>query len=883
MDPENTNSSEPWHTETAEQVTNSLDTDVQRGIASTEAACRLAKYGPNTIEERGARSALQVFAAQFRDFSVLILVAAAVIAGFVGDLKDAIAIAVIVAINGVIATSQEIRAQRAIGALRKLAAEGATVVRDGSKHLVDAKSLVPGDVVIIEAGDKVPADLRLAETAQLRIAEAALTGESVPVDKHTRPLRASSLALGDRANMAFKGTNVSGGRGRGIVVATGMNTEIGKIAGMLDTGVEVLTPLQQRLYHFARRLSLIIIGICAIILAVGLIRGEPIGIMFLTAISLAVAAVPEALPATVVIALALGARKMVEHKALIRRLPAVEALGSVTFICTDKTGTLTQDRMHVEELRDASGALCNNIIAPVAEPWSSLLTALALNNDVSAHRGKEPIGDATEIAIWRFASDAGFKKADLERDSPRVLDFPFDSERKRMTTLHAEGDGFIAYCKGAPEAIVDRCTQSASAGGQAKIDRAKALDIASAIASQGLRVLAVARRRWRERPSEPTIEGIERSMTLMGFVGLIDPPRDEAAQSVAACKIAGITPVMITGDHPDTAQAIASRLGILVGERGHLVVVGNELSKLSDDELAARIPDIRVYARADPAQKIRIVAALQARGEFVAMTGDGVNDAPALQRANVGVAMGRSGTDVAREAASLVLMDDNFATIVAAVREGRRIFDNVRKFIKFLLAGNSAEIWTMFLAPLMGLPTPLLPIHILWINLVTDGLPALALAAEPAERDIMERKPRPPSEGILAGGLWQHVVWVGLLIAGLSLFAQAFAFHSGSSHWQTMVFTVLTLSQLAHVLAIRSVRSSLFHQGLLSNPPIIGAVVFTVLLQMAVIYAPPLNDVFNTAPLAPGELAICFALSLVTFFAVELEKVLVRRGLLERS
>jgi Ca2+-transporting ATPase len=510
------------------------------------------------------------------------------------------------------------------------------------------------------------------------------------------------------------------------------------------------------------------------------------------------------------------------------------------------------------------------------------MSALALNNDARRHADGRLFGDPTEVALYRAAAEAGYDRPTLEAAAPRRAELPFDAERKRMTTFHPHAGRFVAYTKGAPEAVLPRCVDALAADGVHPLDGAALHARAEAMAAEGQRVLAVARRDWPALPATPDADATERSLTLLGLVGLIDPPRPEAAAAVRACQSAGIMPVMITGDHPATARAIARRVGILDRDAGALLT-GPELAALSEPELAARAAQIRVYARVDPSQKIRIVEALQERGAFVAMTGDGVNDAPALQRADIGVAMGKGGTDVAREASSLVLLDDNFTTIVGAVREGRRIYDNIRKVVKYIMTGNAAEIWTIFLAPFLGLPIPLLPIHILWINLVTDGLPALAMAAEPAEADIMARPPRSPREGLFAGRMWQHMLWVGLLIAGVSILAQAYAIRIGSAHWQTMVFTVLTLSQMAQVLAIRSERASLFRQGLLSNAPLLAAVVITFVLQLAIIYAPPLNAFFHTAPLSAGELALCLALSATVFVAIEVEKALVRAGWIYRS
>jgi Ca2+-transporting ATPase len=779
---------------------------------------------------------------------IVVLLAAAVIAGVLGEPEDTIAIAVIVILNAVIGFVQEYRAEKALAALKQLAAHQARVLRAGEVRMLPALELVPGDVVLVEAGNQVPADIRVGEAAQLRINESALTGESLPSEKHTAALEAESL--GDRKSMAFKGTLVTYGRGRGIVVATGMQTELGRIAELLEERVDVKTPLQKRLAHFGRYLALAALGICFLVFAIGVARGEDLVRMFLTAVSLAVAAIPEALPAVVTISLAFGARRMLKARTLVRRLPAVETLGSVTYICSDKTGTLTENRM---------------VVAEVSETIYQELfyRALALSNDASLDSRGEATGDPTETALLEAAKKAGYDKTALSGSLPRIAEFAFDSERKRMTTIHADGDRAVAFMKGAPESVLACCT-----GSPAEVPAR-----ADEMAARGLRVLAIAHRPLDR--ADLSIAEVERSFTFLGLVGLMDPPRAEAREAVAVCQRAGITPVMITGDHPSTALAIARQLGIASPE--DRVLTGRDIATLGPQELDDHVRRVRVYARVDPAQKLRIVEALQTRGEYVAMTGDGVNDAPALQRADIGIAMGRGGTDVAREAADLVLLDDNFATIVAAVREGRHIFDNIRKFVKFVMASNAAEIWTIFLAPLLGLPIPLLPIHILWTNLVTDGLPGLALAAEPEDPSLMHRPPRPPGESLFAHGLWQHMLWVGLLIAGLSIFSQAYAIRSGSTHWQTVVFTVLTLSQMAHVLAVRSETHSVFTVGLFSNLPLLGAVSLTIALQLAAIYVPALQQVFKTASLTVAELGMVAILCSVVFIAVEFEKWLIRR------
>ncbi|MDH4152060.1 MAG: cation-translocating P-type ATPase, partial [Betaproteobacteria bacterium] len=627
-----------------------------------------------------------------------------------------------------------------------------------------------------------------------------------------------------------------------------------------------------------QRLAVAVLLVCAVIFAAGLLRGEPPLLMLLTAVSLAVAAIPEALPAVVTIALALGAYRMIEHNALMRRLPSVETLGSITYICSDKTGTLTENRMRVES------CLLEGRVVPTLQAAGAvaehLFTAIALCNDaVGGEAGVA--GDPTEVALYEAAREAGFERHALERRSPRRAELPFDSDRMRMTTFHESAGAIIAYTKGAPEAVLTRCAVVMSAQGETAIDRPALERAAADMAAAGMRVLAVACRQWSAIPDLNAADAAEQGLVFVGMVGMIDPPRAEAKAAVATCREAGITPVMITGDHPATARAIALRLGI-AGD-GDAVMSGRELAALDDAELAARVRQIYVYARVDPAQKIRVVEALQAHGEFVAMTGDGVNDAPALKRADIGVAMGRGGTDVAREASDMVLLDDNFATIVSAVRGGRRIYDNIRHFIKYVLTTNLAEVLLIFLAPFMGMPLPLLPLHILWVNLVTDGLPGLALAAEPAEPGIMRRRPRPPRETMFARGMWQHVLWVGVLMTGLIIGLQAWSINAGNANWQSMVFTALTFTQLAHVLAIRSDRESLATIGLTSNMPLLGTVVLTVALHLALLYVPQLNRIFKTAPLSGTELAICGACALTVLAAVEFEKWLVRRGVLYRE
>jgi Ca2+-transporting ATPase len=881
-----------WHQKRIEEVIEELGSSLQ-GLSAEHAQKLLLEHGPNELTEKKKKTLFMMFLDQFKDFMILVLIAAAIISGIIGDASDTIAIVVIVALNAVIGFVQEYRAEKAMAMLRKMAAQYALVIRDGNPVNIPASQLVPGDVVILEAGKIVPADMRLIETAQLKAEEAALTGESLPVEKHTKPLHDEHLSIGDRKNMAYKGTIVSYGRGRGLVTATGMATELGKIATMLQEEEEVKTPLQKRLAAFGRKLALAVLAICAIVFGVGLLRGEEPLLMLLTAISLAVAAIPEALPAVITISLALGATKMVRQNALIRKLPAVETLGSVTYICSDKTGTLTLNKMTVEEVYVNGGIVLSSEFGVRSEkdrdPQSFLMTALAVSNDAEGDASGKVIGDPTEVALYVIAKNKGFDKKALEQDLPRVAEIPFDSDRKCMTTFHkmpgsgvrgqgGVGDGnYVSFTKGAIDVLLDKSSGILTEGGMKAVDAGELQRVNERMSVDGLRVLGIAMRTWDALPDDMSPEHVEARLTILGLVGMMDPPREEAREAVRLCKTAGIKPVMITGDHPLTATTIAKRLGILEQD-SRAVITGRELDRLSLEEFEEQVEHLRVYARVAPEQKLKIVKALQDRGQFVAMTGDGVNDAPALKRADIGVAMGITGTDVSKEASHMVLLDDNFATIVKAVKEGRRIFDNIRKFIKYTMTSNSGEIWTIFLAPFLGLPIPLLPIHILWINLVTDGLPGLALAAEPSEKGIMERPPRHPKESIFANGLGIHIVWVGLLMGAASLFTQAWSLKTGHAHWQTMIFTVLCLSQMGHVIAIRSERESIFTQGFFSNKPLAGAFLLTFGLQMATIYVPALNPIFKTEPLTLNELLFTLALSSVVFIAVEIEKFIRRRN-----
>ena len=834
------------------------------GLDAATARQRLAEHGPNVLADAKKKTVWQLLLHQLADVMILVLLAAAAVSGAVGEWKSVYVILAIVVLNAVIGFVQEYRADKAMEALQKMAANQAQVLRNGQPVEIAAADLVPGDVAVLEAGDVIPADVRFIETHTLKVDESSLTGESANVEKTPDALPAGELPLGDRLNMGYKGTFVTNGRATAYVVATGMKTELGQIATLIQTE-EVVTPLQKRLGTLGKYLSVAALVIGALFFGVGWLRGEPLGSLLLVSISLAIAALPEALPALVTVSLALGAKRLIKDQALIRKLPAVETLGSVTYICTDKTGTLTLNKMTVEDVYVAPA-----FALPVLDNQTGLLAAMALNNDVTQDPDGNWLGDSTEVALVQYAADKDHARTDLESRFPRVGELPFDSERKCMTTLHQTDQGILCITKGAPSALFDQL----DAAQQAEIpDLSRRVDEWSA---KGFRVLGYAARLLPELPAEITPATVETGLSFIGFAGLIDPPREEAKQAVAECKAAGIIAVMITGDHPLTAKAIAEQLGILSGPE-ELVLTGPELTKLEEPAFAAVVEKVRVYARVDPAQKLRIISALQVRHQFVAMTGDGVNDAPALKNADIGVAMGINGTEVAKEAAAMILLDDNFATIVHAVRHGRRIFDNILKFIRYILAGSAGEITALFVAPLFGLPVPLLAIHILWINLITDGLPGLALAYEPSEAGSMQRPPIDPRQTIFANGLGWFIVLVGLLVGGLTIGTEAWALRNGIAHWQTMAFTVLCFSQLGLALAIRSRQESIFSIGLLTNKPLLGAVALTAALHLMIVYTPFFNDLFSTQPLSWTELGLTVAVSSLVFWAVELQKLIGRR------
>ncbi len=896
-----TTDTQQWWAKDAGAIVAQLETDQHRGLTAAQVAERQRRFGPNELEEEPTAPPWRIFLLQFANTMIVVLLVAAVVMVAIGESTDAVVIGAIVVLNALIGFFQEYRAEQAMAALRTMTAPSARVVRDGAESAVAATELVPGDVIVLEAGDIVAADARLVESPNLRVNEAALTGESVPVDKDDDSLPdGEGEVIGDRHNMVFKGTSVVYGRARGVVVATGMETSLGQIAGLLQTHQAPRTPLQKRLAVLGRWLAVAAIVICIVVFFAGVARGEDVEVMFLTAVSLAVAAIPEALPAVVTIGLAMGAQRMIRHNALIRRLPAVETLGSVTVICTDKTGTLTEGRMLVERLWTAdgtygvtgsgykpSGELLRDGVHEDVAPGSalaSLLTAAALCNDAvlvpPSDRDEEwaIVGDPTEGALLAASSKLGFDRERVNEHYPRTAEIPFDSERKRMVTIHRTDDPEVRLvaAKGAVEAMIEAVTRIATAGGDLELTPGRHDEIlarAADFAAAGYRVLAVAGRTVHDGDLSHVLES-ERDLVLYGLAAMADPPRQESKTAVAACRTAGITPVMITGDHPATGRAIGGRLGIV--DSADQVMTGSELAAEHAEGLADHVASVAVYARTSPEQKLDIVNAWKENGDIVAMTGDGVNDAPALRTADIGVAMGVAGTEVAKEAADMVLTDDNFASIVTAVGEGRRIYDNIRRFVRYTLTSNAGEIWVMFLGPFIGLPLPLQPVQILWINLVTDGFPGLALGVEPAEKDVMERPPRPPKESIFAHGLWQQVIVIGLLMGFLTLAVGLWG-EANDRPWQTMIFTTLALLQLGNALAVRSERQSLFRLGIFTNMYLLWTVLVTVAIQIVIIYWAPLQSLLKTEALSAQELAIVLVVSTGAFLGVEVEKWMRRR------
>ena len=895
-----------WFAENGDVIEKDLKTDSIKGLSENEIKSRREKYGFNELKEGKKKSTLVKFLEQFKDFMIIVLIVAAIISGIVGYIQgegitDSIIIMIVVIANAIIGVAQENKAEKSLEALKKLSSYSAKVIRDGNITVVPSRDLVPGDIVVLETGDYVPADIRLIEAVNLKIQEASLTGESVPVEKNTEVINNLEAGIGDRTNMTFSSSLVTYGRGKGIVVETGMNTEVGKIAGILNDTQKSETPLQIRLNKLGKTLGIASIAICAVIFVIGLLYGKNVIDMFMTAVSLAVAVIPEGLAAVSTIVLAIGVQRMVKKHAIVKKLPAVETLGSATVICSDKTGTLTQNKMTVLKL------FYNNSLKNIEDidttledkELKKLIYTSMLCNDTKVGKDKELTGDPTETALV----DMGFKLdfgPEVFEQMPRVAEIPFDSDRKLMTTVVKAGDKYRVYTKGGVDELLNRCSGYVINGDiKQDIEEYKKVidEYNDKMAEDALRVLAMGYKELDHMPTDKETENLEKDLIYIGMVGMIDPPREEVKVAVEKCKTAGIKTVMITGDHKTTAVAIAKQLGIL--EEGEEAVTGADVEKMSQDELIQRVENIRVYARVSPEHKVRIVKAWQAHGDIVAMTGDGVNDAPALKTSDIGCAMGIVGTDVAKEAADVILTDDNFATVVSAVEEGRRIYDNILKAIQFLLSSNVGEVVLLFVAilitPLLSnwfgidisLIEPLLPIHILWINLVTDSLPALALAFDPANKDIMKRKPLSPSTGIFTKGMTWRIIYQGIMIGGLTLLAFIIGLSIKNPPviegltpeevkveiGQTMAFIVLAFSELVHVFNIRNNKESIFKTGIGGNKNLFWAIAASAVMMVVILAIPALRAIFSIPVLPTENIIETIGLVIAPILIVELFKL----------
>ncbi len=884
-----------WYSLTQQEVVARLRTDLKKGLTDREVKERAARFGPNELLKTPKTPPWVLFLNQFKDFMVLVLLAATAVSGFLGEYADAVTIMIIVVVNAVLGFVQEYRAERSLEALKKLTSPEARVIRNGQEHRVQTAELVPGDIVVLEEGDKVPADLRLLKTSSLEIEESALTGESLPAPKQVTALGEKDLALGDTFNMAYLGTVVTRGRGNGVVVHTGMATEMGQIAGMIQEVGQEATPLQRRLTHLGRWLVSCCLLICAVVVVVGIWRGEEAYQMFLAGVSLAVAAIPEGLPAIVTVALAIGVQRMIKRNAIIRKLPAVETLGCATVICSDKTGTLTQNEMTVREVvlgadtievtgegYDPKGEFAG-MVDRHREHFSLLMKAAALCNNSLLERGGISIGglfrglvkgcparewsvlgDPTEGALLVMASKAGFWREKIELKEPREVELPFDSERKRMTVICRQPAGsLLAYVKGAPDVILDLCThvyKNGLAVPLSKREREELLATNANLAEKALRVLAFAYRELPAGTGDFAEEQIERRLIFLGMAGMIDPPRPAAVKAVQTCRRAGIKVVMITGDHQLTARSIAREMGIL--STNDIVFTGHDLDAMSEREFFEQAGRASVFARVSPRHKLKIVRALKQSGHVVSMTGDGVNDAPAVKEADIGVAMGITGTDVTKEASAMVLTDDNFSSIVSAIEEGRGIYDNIRKFIRYLLSCNAGEVLTMLIAVLAGMPLPLVPIQILWMNLVTDGLPAMALGVDPIDRDIMARPPRHPRESVFSHGMAWRIASSGIVIGLGTLLSFWIGSRLGDLDLaRTMAFNTIVFFQLFFVFTCRSEFHTILEVGLFTNPYLVGAVLISTALQLGVDYLPFLQPIFHVVPLKGLHWAFILAIS----------------------
>ncbi|SEK60955.1 Ca2+-transporting ATPase [Carnobacterium iners] len=857
----------------------------EKGLTSAQAEKRMAEYGPNQLNEGKTKSLLVKFFEQFKDFMIIVLLAAAVISGIFGDITDSIIILVVVVLNAVLGVFQEAKAEEAINALKEMSSPEARVKRDGTIVSLKSDQLVVGDVVLLEAGNIVPADLRLIEVASLQIEESGLTGESVPVNKELTVLEDEKAGIGDRTNMAYMNSNVTYGRGEGVVVGTGMNTEVGGIAKILASTDETVTPLQNNLNRLGKYLTVAILVIAIIIFIVGLLNGRGWLDMLLTSISLAVAAIPEGLPAIVTIILALGTQKMAKRKALVRRLPAVETLGSTDIICSDKTGTLTMNQMTVEKIY-ANGQLQDSTDS--LEIDSPILYSMMYANDTQISGDGTLIGDPTETALIQFALDKEINVSEVLAKEPRVAEIPFDSERKLMSTVQKQADGkFLVSVKGAPDELLKRCTRYIQNDKVERLDEASKkiiLETNHELAIQALRVLATAYKQVESIPTDMSSENVEQELVFSGLIGMIDPEREEAKGAVSVARRAGIRSIMITGDHRDTAEAIAKRLGILEATQVGGVITGAELDQISDEEFSTRVKDYSVYARVSPQHKVRIVKAWQKAGKIVAMTGDGVNDAPALKTADIGIGMGITGTEVSKGASDMVLADDNFSTIVVAVEEGRKVFSNIQKSIQFLLSANLGEVLTLFIATLLGWSI-LAPVHILWINLVTDTFPAIALGLEPAEADSMEQKPRGKEATFFSNGVLGSIIYQGVIEGGITLFvywwATYYPIHAGNAELihndaLTMAFITLGMLQLFHAFNVKSVKKSLFTVGFFKNKMFNLSILVSGALLAVVVLIPGLNDAFRVSHLDTIQWVIVLSASFSIIPIVELIKLGIR-------
>lgn len=895
-----------WFNKEIKEVEQELQTNVDKGLTTEQVKEKREKYGVNELQSAKKKTLLQRFIDQFKDFSIIILIIAAIVSGIVGvaegeGITDTIIILIVVIVNAIIGVTQESKAEKSLEALQKLTDHAAKVIRNGEITVIPAKELVPGDIVVLDTGDYIPADLRIIEAVNLKSQEASLTGESVPVEKNADKIDDSEIGIGDRLNMLFSSSLVTYGRGKGIVVETGMTTEVGKIAGMINSTEKQETPLQQKLNALGKTLGIVAIAICVLIFIIGLVQGkEPIH-MFMTAVSLAVAAIPEGLVAVSTIVLAIGVQKMVKKNAIVKRLPAVETLGSATVICSDKTGTLTQNKMTVEKIFINAKTSDLEEMKPEAqnEGLRKLVYANMLCNDTKIGKDGTLTGDPTETALVDMAFKLDFDPSIYDR-TPRLEEIPFDSDRKLMTTVNEQNGKYIVYTKGGVDELLN-CCNSYILNGETKHDLENYTKIIrqknEEMAKEALRVLACGYKELDHKPTKEDINELEKDLTFIGMVGMIDPPREEAKKAVEKCKTAGIKTVMITGDHKITATAIAKKLGIL--EKEEEAITGQELEKMTDEELEKNVRKYSVYARVSPEHKVRIVKAWQKNGEIVAMTGDGVNDSPALKTSDIGCAMGIVGTDVAKEAADVILTDDNFATIVSAVEEGRRIYDNILKVIQFLLSSNVGEIIVLLLATLC---TPLfaqwfgitdiahleilLPIHILWINLVTDSLPALALAFDPANKDVMNRKPAKPSKGVFTKGMTWRVIYQGAMIGLLTLGAFMIGLATTTTPiegltldeskievGQTMAFVTLALSELVHVFNVRNNKTSLFKTKVFNNSKLVWAVLASATLMIGILAIPALRTIFSIPVLPTQNILELAGLILAPLVIVELFKL----------